>query len=355
MERLHSEESPEIDQLIKKFVKHFWQINRRYVLFHFFFGSALFFQLICFGLFFPKLAQTILIAFYLAGIFLTIFVYLVLMFYLQARHPEKLLALRNEFVIACKTLVTHTQNPLAKEYALSQAVFLFISKLSIAPLHSSWMKTSTTLAELLEKFCVWSQWKDLLKMKEMLLMVSIWQHIELVKSDPSDLEIHAALANHYLTLAKLYQDPRHLTLNEMLKWIPPEYQSEMMRQKFEATLFHALEEYQIIDSYAPHNSWVYIQCAAIYRSLKQPDKELGEYEKILQNSPENSEILFRLGMLYFKQGQNATGLKIYDQLRAIHKEKAEQLIAHYNAYSIVEDSVVSPLLKISKRGIAYKE
>ncbi len=328
---------PEICRLTERFVKRFWRINHGYVLFHLFFGSALFFQLICFGLFFQKLARTTLIAFYLAGIFLTIFSYLILMFYLQAQKPEKLLSLRNEYLSACRQLLASGQDSIVKESILSQALFFFVSKLSITPVRSSLITLSTTFTELVEKFFLWSRWKDLLKMKEMLLTVSIWQHIERIKSDPSDLEMHAALANHYVILSKLYQDPRQLTLNENLKWIPPEYQSENMRQKLEITLFHALEEYQIIDSYAPNNPWVYLQCAAIYRNLQQYDKELKEYEKIFQNSPKNSEILFRLGALYFKQGQNALGLKMYDQLKSIDREKAERLIAHYNAYAAFEE------------------
>lgn len=331
----------EICRLTERFVKRFWRINRGYVFFHLFFGSALFFQLVSFGLFFQKLAQTTLIAFYLAAIFLTIFAYLVLMFYLQAQKPEKLLTLRNEFITACNQLIVNESDSAARESLLFQALSLFISKLSIRSLGASWITLSTTFAELVEKFCVWSQWKDLLKMKELLLMVSIWHYIERIKIDPSDLEIHATLANQYIVLSKLYQDPSQLTLNEILKWIPSEYQSEKMKQKAEIALFHALEEYQIIDNYAPNNPWVHLQCAAIYRNLEQCDKELKEYEKIFKNSPKNSEILLRLGALYFKQGQNALGLQMYDQLKSLDSRKAEQLIAHYNAYAVLEDAIDS--------------
>lgn len=303
--------------LTESFVARFWRLNQNHVLFHIFFSSALFIQVICFSLFFAKLAQSTMIAFCLAGIFLTIFSYLVLMFYLQSRKPEKLLALRDEFLVASR------QSP--------EAIQHFMSQLSVKKSENPLLKQATTVAELVDKFRIWTQWKDLLKMKEMLLMASIREQIEQVKAEPSDLEAHALLANSYLSLSMLYEEPQ-------LQWTPPEYQSEKMRHKFEAALLRALEEYQIIDAYAPNDPWVHAQRAKIYHALKQPEKEIGEYEKILQLSPDNQDVLLRLGALYFRQGQNARGLKIYDQLKALEAQMAEQLIAHYDAYSIEEYS-----------------
>lgn len=325
----------ELSEQIHPFVARFWQINYRYVLFHIVFSCALFFQLICFSLFFSKLAQTTLIAFCLAGIFLTIFIYLVLMFNLQARRPEKFLALRDEFVAACKKSFPYSPE---SQKAVAETLIFFINTLSIRPLDTTWLKFSKTVLELVEKFRIWTQWKDLLKMKEMLLMASIREYIELIKSNPSDLETHASLASAYLALSKLYRDPSKLALNGAIEWMPADYQSEKMRQKFEAALLRALEEYQIIDGYAPNDPWVHAARASIYHELQQVEKESAEYEKILKIAPQNSEVLLRLGALYFKQGQNAAGLKIYDQLKSLGGEKAEQLIAYYDAYAFEESS-----------------
>lgn len=335
---LNSLERGEVNRLAAPFVERFWQINRSYVLFHALFSIALFFQIICFSLFFAKLAQTTLIAFCLAGIFLTIFTYLVLMFYLQARRPEKLLAVRDAYVNSCRKSLRHSANSVEMHCALAEAILLFINQLSISPSETPWLKLSSTLSELFEKFRIWTRWKDLLKMKEMLLMASIREHIELIKSNPSDLEAHSSLSSNYLALSRLYQDPRKLALNETLQWTPHEYQSEKMRHKFEMALMKALEEYQIIDGYAPNNPWVYAQRAAIYHELGQSEKESGEYEKILKVAPQNSEVLLRLGTLYFRQGQNAAGLKIYDELKLISEERAEQLISQYDAYAVEEYS-----------------
>lgn len=335
---LNQLEKQEMLRLTEPFVARFWQLNRNHVLFHALFGSALFFQVVAFSLFFAKLAQTTLIAFCLAGIFLTIFTYLVLMFYLQARRPEKLLALRDEFVATCRSSLRYPKGSVDMHCASAEAIILFINQLAITPMQAPWLKASVTLAELVEKFRIWTQWKDLLKMKEMLLMASIREHIELIKTNPSDLEAHGSLASNYLALSRLYQDPRKLALNEELEWNPPEYQSDKMRQKFETALMRALEEYQIIDGYAPNDPWVNAQRAAIYHELGQIEKEIAEYEKILKVAPQNTEVLLRLGALYFKQGQNASGLKIYDELKMINQERAEQLIGHYDAYAVEEYS-----------------
>ena len=40
-------------------------------------------------------------------------------------------------------------------------------------------------------------------------------------------------------------------------------------------------------------------------------EEITEYETILKLCPEDKQILFRLGILCFQQGENALGLQIY--------------------------------------------
>ena len=197
---------------------------------------------------------------------------------------------------------------------------------------------SETFTYLVNKFRMWTRWKDLLKIKEMLLLSSIEEHIRLIKEKPADLEAHASLASNYVALATLYQDPKKLTLNEDLCWTPPEYESDEMRKKFEMALERALEEYHIIDEYAPQDPWVHAQRAALYKELEQPEEEQIEYEKILEMDPHNDEILLRLGGLYFRKGETAKGLKIYDQLQGTDEEKALELINQYDAYSVEEYS-----------------
>lgn len=328
----------QIDTLSKPFVLRFGAINRGYVLFHTFFVTLLCIEMIFFGLLFARFLQSTAMAFWLAGIFLTVFTYLVLLFYLQGRRPERLSILRDDFISGSHACIPFDPETLEYHHCITQAIVHFISLLRIRSVENRWVLASETLAYLVEKFRIWTRWKDLLKLKEMLLLASINEHIRLIKRSPADLEAHASLAANYVELASLYQDPKKLALNEDLCWAPPEYSSDEMQIKFEMALERALEEYHIIDEYAPNDPWVHARRASLYKELDKHEEEQVEYEQILQVDPNNTEILLRLGKLYFRKGETAKGLKIYDQLREIDLERAILLIAEYDAYTVEEYS-----------------
>lgn len=327
-----------VQGLIVPYSKRFFRLNRSYVFFHTFFIFVVSLELIFFGLFFPEFVQSTLMAFCLAGIFLTIFTYLVLLFYLQGRRSEKLMQLRDEYIESARSCIPFALETLEYHCCITEAIVQFISKLGILSVKNKCILASETFTYIVEKFRIWTKWKDLLKLKEMLLFSSIQEHIRLIKREPLDLEAHASLASNYLALARLYEDPHKLALNDQLCWTPPEYNCEEMRKKYEAALERALEEYHIMDEYAFSDPWVHAQKAAIYNELGKPEDEKREYEKILEIDEQNTEILVRLGRLYFSQGENAKGLKIYDQLNRIDINKAISLINYYDAYHIKEYS-----------------
>ncbi len=313
-----------LEELTSDFTHRFRTISRGYVLFHLLFGCGLFFELLTFTLFFTQLMQTAAVAFFLAAIFLTLFTYLVLLFYLQTRKEEKFRSLRDGFLTACKTHIEERAQ-------LAEAAQFFAEKLFITSLRIPFLATAS---EPLQKFQIWTQWQDLLKMKELLILAAAKELIELIKMEPSSVEAHATLAAHYLSLAGLYKDPQVLVPEMKIQWVPPDYDSEKMQLKFKKALERALEEYEIIDGYAPYDPWIYVRRAAIYHQLGQMEKEIAEYENILRVAPENSAVLFRLGCLYFKQGKTALGLKIYDRLKTEQRVgEAEELIGHYDAYA----------------------
>ncbi|NGX46931.1 MAG: hypothetical protein K1000chlam3_00298 [Chlamydiae bacterium] len=327
-----------IADLSAPFVTRFAKITRSYIFFHAFFTFVLCLELIFFGLLFSRFLQSTAMAFWLAGIFLTVFTYLVLLFYLQGRRPERLTQLRDEFIETIHSCIPFDPGTLEYHCCITEAIVHLISLLRIRSLENRWILASETLSYLVEKFRIWTKWKDLLKLKEMLLLTSIQEHIRLIKKEPSDLEAHASLASNYVALATLYQDPKKLALNEELCWEPPEYSSDEMRKKFEMALERALEEYHIIDEYEPKDPWVHAQRASLYKELEKAEEEQKEYEQILQMDPNNNEILLRLGKLYFRKGETARGLKIYDQLQDLDLDKATELITEYDAYKVEEYS-----------------
>ncbi len=327
-----------VSDLCHPFVSRFWRINRGYILFHTLFIALLSIEFIVFGLLISHSLQSTAMAFWLAAMFLSVFTYLVLLFYHQGRRPERLMQLRDEYMEAIQESIPFDLGTLEYHCCITKGIVHLISNLEIPSVKNRWVLASDTLSYLTEKFRIWTKWKDLLRLKEMLFLTSIQEHIRLIKNEPSDLEAHASLASNYVGLASLYQDPRNLTLNEALCWTPPEYESEEMRAKFEMALERALEEYHIIDEYAQRDPWVHAQRAALYKELERHEEEQKEYEEILQVDPENNEILVRLGKLYFRKGENAKGLKIYDQLKHLDGSKAGELISQYDAYHVEEYS-----------------
>jgi len=316
-------------------IEDFKEITRQYSVFHISFFTIACLELLAFALFFSFLTKSTILAFSLAGIFLTGFAYFVLLFYFQAKKPEQLLAVRHTFLESCQAALPFEKGSSEFHFSLGAALYHLLNQLHRQEYtYYSLPSTFKTLAPLMQKFSVWCHWKDLHQMKEFLLLMMIKEHIELVKIAPTDLETHSGLANSYRLLAKHYQDPRIANPQAEHLWISPDYQSAEMLKKFEKTSWRAIEEYKILDYYAPNEPWVHAQLASIFHDLNLPQEEIKEYEAILSASPQDRDILFRLGILYFEQGLNAQGLKLYEQLKKMHDSKAEELLSYYDAYVI---------------------
>ena len=108
---------------------------------------------------------------------------------------------------------------------------------------------------------------------------------------------------------------------------------KVFKQKFRSIAERAIEEFKILSDYAPEDPWVHAQLAYSYRDLQMPKEEIREYETILQLCPEDKETLFKLGKLYFEQGQNAKGLQVYETLKRSNYKNAENLIHFYGTRS----------------------
>ena len=166
--------------------------------------------------------------------------------------------------------------------------------------------------------------KDIQRMKELLFLVSINEHIQLIKRYPTNLEAHASLANAYVALSRLYE------------------LQGAKQEKLKTTVKKAIQEYKIIDHLSPNDPWVHAQLASCYHDLGQYQDEIAEYEKVLELCPEDKQILFRLGILSFQQGENARGLQIYEKLKDMEFSRANELIDFYDA-NLKEEYFISSL------------
>lgn len=333
-----------VDPISANFERHFDQISthsseqfkviqRFYLKFHAYFISLLFFELLAFGFIFHYFPKSSVLAVFISAIFLTIFSRFVLLSYFQVRKPQQFNQLKEDFLNNCKKIISFEKGSIDFQFSLSFALRHLISKLKLSEAEiPAWFRKSELLSQLYFKWRIWTQWKDLLTMKEQLFSASIEEHFTLIKLEPTDLEAHASLATVYRTFSKLYIEPQKLTLNEQNNWMPSRYFTDEMEAKSKKLLERALQELIILNDFAPHDPWVYAQLASLYEELKMIDKEIEQYEKILEISPEEKEVLLRLGICYFQQGHNAKGLRIYQRLKTIAPHQANDLLNYYDAY-----------------------
>jgi tetratricopeptide (TPR) repeat protein len=324
----------DFSNLTEKATRRFIKVSKRYARFHWAFMLLGLVELICFFLFLASWSRTSILAINLGVIFLTAFTYFVLRLYFQARKPEQLLFLRNEYLEKCKSLVAYREGVPDHHLLLARIVCKFVMVLHEKEysFYRFWFYWPA-FTNLLEKISCWWHWKDVHVFRELLLFSSVDEHIKLVKCEPTNLEFHAALANAYVMLSNLYHESNKYEDEHNDRWVPPEKYSKEMFQKFRKTAQRAVEELKILNDYAPNDPWVHVQLAYNYHDLQMPEEEIREYETILSLCPDDKDTLFKLGMLYFQQGLNAKGLRAYERLKRSHYRKAEDLIKFYGAYA----------------------
>jgi len=325
--------SNSIQKVIDPILPQFDQILRSYILFNLIFLTLGFLEFILLIVFFTFLTQSSILAFSLAVIFLTFFSYFILRLYKQAQKPEQLYELKERYIRSCKGILNYQDNSSEHLIALANAV----SKLSesLAGREYTLINLPASLSILqkyIEQFSCWYHWHDVHQMRELLLKSAVEENIKLVKCEPTNLEAHAALANSYIMLSGLYIDPKKNEKEHEERWVPEETFSRELANKFRWTAERAVEEFKIINDFAPEDPWVHAQLAYSYHDLQMPLEEINEYEILLNMDPEDSDTLLRLGILYFQQGMNAKGLRIYEKLKEIDLRRAEEIMKFYGSY-----------------------
>ena len=305
-------------------LEKFQQITQYYFLFHAGFCALALVELVSSLILFSFLSKSSLLALLLAALLLTAFTYLVLLFYFQAKKPEQMIELKDTFLELYKKNATDSAS-------LADLIYTMNGQLDQRFYHQEIaLKQFPSLQLLMKKFRIWATWRDLHKMKEILLLIIVNEQIEKIKASALDLEAHAALGSAYLALSQLYVPDPHMA------WIPPQYSSSKMTQKHHFMASRALEEFKILDTLSPHDLWIHAQLASLYHSLELVHEEIAEYEAMQNIAPQDPLILMRLGTLYFHQGRNAKGLQIYQELNTISETHAHQLLSTYDAYTTLE-------------------
>jgi hypothetical protein len=320
-----------LPQYYRKILREFTKTTKSFVAFNLSFAALLTLELTLFFAFLPAFSQSYLLALGLGAIFLTCFSYFVLLFYFQAKKPEQITLIRDRFIASCKQIIGLP--PGAPQHHLSVATALF--KLSAYLQDFEWHvyhfpKWIRASAPFLVRWAAYCHWEDVFKMKQCLLHAAVEEHLEQIRTTPTDLEVHASLASTYVALSQIYLEPKRKGGEHPRSAY---YQKNLaaFKEKFRKAAELAIEEFQILSHYAPNDPWVHEQLAVGYRDLQLPQKEIGEVEILLQLKPHDNDILFHLGTLYFEQGQNAKGLQAYEKLKKAHYKQADRLISSYGS------------------------
>ena len=312
----------------------FDKIVRRHVVFNLFFMLLCTLEVVSLIIFFSVLSQSLVLALGLALMFFTCFAYFTLNLYFQTKKPEQFYAIRNQYLASCREIMNQQEGIEDQYHIVAKACCKFANRLHAR--EYSYYKLPSWLEKFspwMERFSCWWHWKDVHLMRELMLQEAVNEQIKLVKSSPTSLEAHAALANSYVMLSGLYVDPRKIEGYDDEYWIPSDKFGEVFNVKFRRIAEKAIEEFKVLCEYAPDDPWVHSQLAYSYHDLQMPQEEIAEYETIQKLLPDDKDNLYKLGTLYFQQGSNAKGLRVYEELKKAHYNKTDLLIKYYGSCS----------------------
>ncbi len=293
-----------------------------HTLFFIFFVS----QLFVFFFLITNLFSSTFTAFVLGSIFLTVFSYSILFFYFQVKRPEELKDICHIFLQDCKTALDIPIGEGEHHINIAHALIHLSSYLDgfekQLPFSLKWSP------KFLESFNIFSHFEDIFLLKRILLLAAEEEHLQQVRLTPTDFELHTSLANCYISLYNLHKIP------PLSLWLRFRF-SRLLKEANEKYSFYAqkaIEEFKILEHYAPNDPWVHLQLAKIYQDLGRALEEIQEYETVVKSHLLNTEALYRLGVLYFEQGENAKGLQIYEELKNANFKKGEELISFYGSW-----------------------
>ncbi len=295
--------------------------------------------------FFLFSGQTLVPAFCLSCFIFTLFVCIVLRLYTLSKRPEVFDRLINEYLTSVKRLFSESirkeKTGNKKQLEAEEQSFLSTSATKLAEelQNQEYFLLSNILPFLpqhnfLRKFSCFCFWKDYFHFRENLLQHSVEACLQVVQLFPTNIDTHVALAAAYVALSGLYADPRKYPEFDANYWVPPGRYEEGIQSKFFATARRATEEFKILNEYAPGTPWVHAQLAFSYHDLQMPLEEIQEYEVVLRLTPEDVDTMIKLGSLYFQQGMNAKGLKIYEEVKKRDVSKSQKLIKFYAAEGV---------------------
>lgn len=313
-------------------IDEFKKIIRSFFIFNASFFIIFLTEVLLFAFLFAILESSAIMAMILGSIFLTAFTYFVLLFYFQSKKPEQFSALKERFILVCKRSLSIPPNSAEYHLTVATAAVKLCETLSENEREILSLPKFINLSNKLQSYFLK---EDLFKFKESLLISAIDEHLQQLKTTPTDLEIHASLGNIYTNLSSLYiQAKDNLFISKTTKLL--------MKNKYDACLISTIEEFRILNDYAPNDPWIHLQLAQCYKKLNLVKEQIKELETVYKLCPNDNNILYKLGALYFETKRNSKGLRIYEELKMRSFKDADKLLSYYGVYKtqeILEESI----------------
>jgi hypothetical protein len=266
-----------------------------------------------------------------ALLFLTISSYLLIAYYQKNRKLDNMEKIAKDFVHYCslhlsKNIIEREKLHLAiSESVRDLAEALHTQELFYLNIHPFKFSKSHIISHFL-----YFHYNDILYLQEKLLDICLDQHSKILEDSAVSLQFHSSLSKTYATLANCYKKPHGKHLEKAFNYSNfTKFKELLERHSKYYTL--AEEELLIILEISENETWAHLDLAALYSQFGETEKEMGQYEILIDQISDDKEILYKLGILYFLHLKTSKGLKIYSKLRKLDALYAKNLLSHYNS------------------------
>lgn len=258
--------------------------------------------------FFPLLFKSAFFAITLAAFLVTLFSFITLRNYQNSEKEAAFKDLAHKYIRGLHSLSNSTSLAAQKNLAAEGCLELSESELLIPAIRFLWIPEK--IKNLFLRLLPLQQDKQLKDFKIVLIKQAMEELSGLIRISPCQIAPHASLVKVTRLLGSVYAEAGY-------------------KNAFISTVKRAAEELKILADLSPQESSIFLELALCYQDLGEKELELNSLEQGRAVEPDNKEILFRLGQLYFLQNEAAKGFKIYELLKSHDAAKSDLLMSYY--------------------------
>ena len=148
-------------------------------------------------------------------------------------------------------------------------------------------------------YFLYFHYNDFITLKQTILKLSLENLGKIIEESACSLQFHHSLSKTYSSLASCYRKPygRHLEkAYRCIIFFKKIYFEEQLNKYYN----RAEDEMFILCDLSNNESWTHIELANLYSEFGDTEKEMKQYENILEKISDDKEIIYKLGILFFK-------------------------------------------------------